>query len=109
MLIAQACKGLGDADSAILETDAARRVFDQLGAVVDLRSLPTEQESTQLLTHREAEVLRLLASGRTNRAIGEELVLSERTVERHLSNIFRKLDVSTRSAATAYAFEHGLV
>jgi len=109
VLIARACKGLGDADSAILETDAARRVFDQLGAVVDLHSLPTEQESTQLLTHREAEVLRLLVSGRTNRAIGDELVLSERTVERHLSNIFRKLDVSTRSAATAYAFEHGLV
>jgi DNA-binding NarL/FixJ family response regulator len=61
-----------------------------------------------MLTQREVEVLRLLTSGRTNRAIGEELVLSERTVERHVSNIFRKLDVSTRSAATAYAFEHGI-
>ena len=109
VLIARACGGLGDADSAILEIDAARRVFDQLGAVVDLRGLPVEHGDTQLLTDRELEVLRLLASGRTNRAIGEELVLSERTVERHLSNIFRKLGVSTRSAATAYAFEHGIV
>jgi DNA-binding CsgD family transcriptional regulator len=108
VLIAQACVGLGDADSAALEIDAARRVFDELGAVVDLRGLPVARGDTRMLTQREVEVLRLLTSGRTNRAIGEELVLSERTVERHVSNIFRKLDVSTRSAATAYAFEHGI-
>ena len=109
VLIAGACAEMGDDDSASLEIDGARRVFDRLGAVVDLRDLPTGSGSTQLLTPREVEVLRLVASGRTNRAIAEELVLSERTVERHLSNLFRKVDVATRSAATAYAFEHGLV
>jgi DNA-binding NarL/FixJ family response regulator len=61
------------------------------------------------LTERELEVLRLVAAGRTNKAIAAELVLSERTVERHVSNIFAKLGVSSRSAATAFAYEHGLV
>ncbi len=60
------------------------------------------------LTPRELEVLRLIAAGRSNRAIAETLVLSEKTVARHVSNIFDKLDVSSRSAATAYAYEHGL-
>ena len=61
------------------------------------------------LTARELEVLRLVAAGRTNKAIAAELVLSERTVERHVSNIFAKLGVSSRSAATAFAYEHELV
>ena len=60
------------------------------------------------LTAREAEVLRLVADGRTNRDIAVELVISEHTVARHLQNIFAKIDVSSRSAATAFAFEHGL-
>jgi len=61
------------------------------------------------LTGREVEVLRLLAAGRTNREIAVELVISERTVDRHVSNVFSKLDVQSRSAATAYAYEHGIV
>jgi DNA-binding NarL/FixJ family response regulator len=60
------------------------------------------------LTAREAEVLRLVAAGRSNREIAAELVISEHTVARHLQNMFAKLDVSSRAAATAFAFEHGL-
>jgi DNA-binding NarL/FixJ family response regulator len=61
------------------------------------------------LTDRELEVLRLVAAGRSNREIAAELVISEHTVARHLQNIFAKLGLSSRSAATAFAFEHGLV
>jgi len=61
------------------------------------------------LTARELEVLRLIASGRTNRAIAEQLFLSEKTIDRHVSNIFGKLEVSTRAAATAFAYQHKLV
>jgi DNA-binding NarL/FixJ family response regulator len=61
------------------------------------------------LTAREVEVLRLVAAGKTNRTIAADLVLSEKTVARHLSNIFTKLGLSTRAAATAYAYEHDLV
>ena len=62
-----------------------------------------------VLSPRELEVLRLVASGRTNRAIAADLVISEKTVARHVSNIFTKLGLSSRSAATAYAYEHGLM
>ena len=93
----------------MLEVVAARRAFEQLGAVVDLRGLGAELDEGHVLTPREVQVLGLVAGGLTNRAIADELVLSERTVERHMSNIFRKLAVRSRSAATAYAFEHGLV
>jgi DNA-binding NarL/FixJ family response regulator len=62
-----------------------------------------------VLTTREVEVLRLVAAGMTNRAIADELVISDRTVGRHVSNIFDKLGVSSRAAATAWAYEHGLV
>jgi ATP/maltotriose-dependent transcriptional regulator MalT len=109
VLIGAACAALGDKDSAMLEVVAARRAFEQLGAVVDLRGLGAELEDGHVLTPREVQVLGLVAGGLTNRAIADELVLSERTVERHMSNIFRKLAVGSRSAATAYAFEHGLV
>ena len=64
---------------------------------------------THGLTARELEVLRLVAAGKTNRAIAAELVLSERTVDRHVSNILAKLGVPSRAAATAYAYEHELV
>jgi DNA-binding NarL/FixJ family response regulator len=71
--------------------------------------VPAHGEPAGPLTGREVEVLRLVATGATNRAIAAELFLSEKTVARHLSNIFTKLDVSSRAAATAYAFQHGLV
>ena len=61
------------------------------------------------LTPRELQVLRLVSAGKTNAAIAAELFLSERTVERHLSNIFTKLDLSTRAAATAWAYEHDVI
>jgi DNA-binding NarL/FixJ family response regulator len=70
---------------------------------------PAAAETAGGLSPREVQVLRLVATGKTNRAIASELFISERTVERHVSNIFLKLDVSSRAAATAYAYEHRLV
>ena len=112
--IAMACRAVGDADTADLELAAARAVFGDLGAVRDVArvdELVTRAAAVKGsgLSRREIEVLRLLANGRTNREIATELGISERTVDRHVSNIFAKLDVSTRSAATGYAYEHRLV
>jgi DNA-binding CsgD family transcriptional regulator len=112
ILIAQSCRALHDRDSADLALEAARRTFQQLGARLDLtrlQALEPATDSTSGLTGRELQVLRLVATGRTNRAISEELGLSEKTVARHIANIFNKLDVSSRAAATAYAFEHHLI
>ncbi len=113
VLIGQACRALGDADTADLEFDAARAVFRSLGAGPDLARVdalmrPGPDDRPGGLSAREIEVLRSLASGRTNRAIAAELGISERTVDRHVSNIYTKLGISTRSAATAYAYEHGV-
>ena len=113
VLIGLACRQLGDEDSGAMELDAARRALEQLGAEPDLarmRELSGRPDSKPMggLTVREVEVLRLVASGKTNRAIADDLVISEKTVARHVSNIFTKLRVSTRAAATAYAYEHGL-
>jgi len=111
--IAAALSALGDAEGAELERDAARAVFRDLGATPDLERLggTSAVRSAQPfgLTPRELEVLRLVASGRTNRAIADQLFLSEKTVDRHVSNLFTKLDVSTRAAATAFAYQHKLV
>ena len=110
--IGLAMRQLGDADSAELEFDAARRVFGALGALPDLTRLDALTGATAVrpdgLSGREVEVLRLLAAGKTNRSIAADLGISERTVDRHVSNVFTKLDVSSRSAATAYAYEHDL-
>jgi DNA-binding CsgD family transcriptional regulator len=106
VLLADACRELGDRESAGREVDVARVIFENLGARPDLARLDGHRE---LLSPRELEVLRMLATGATNRAIAEQLVLSERTVDRHVSNIFGKLGVSSRAAATAYAFERQLV
>ena len=105
---------LGDPDGAEMELDAARWVFQNLGAAHDLArvealSATAAPKASGGLTAREVEVLRMVATGRTNRAIATELFLSEKTVARHVSNIFTKLGVSSRSAATAYAYENGLV
>jgi len=111
--IAQACREQGDCDSADMELSSAREVFEQLGAVCELarlNSLPGKNPGADTgLTARETEVLRLVASGSTNRGIALKLKISEKTVARHLSNIFNKLDLNSRSAATAYAYEHDLV
>jgi DNA-binding NarL/FixJ family response regulator len=108
--IARACDALGDTDAAQIELDAARAVFLRLGARPDVDRLdaPSEPRPAGGLTEREVEVLKLVASGKTNRAIATDLVISEHTVARHIQNIFRKLDLPSRAAATAYAFEHGL-
>lgn len=109
VLVARACRMLGDEDGAKLELEAARRVFEKLGAVTDLARLQPAAPEKGRLTARELEVLRLVASGLTNGAIAGQLSLSEKTVDRHVSNIFLKLDVSSRAAATAHAFKQGLL
>lgn len=114
VLIAVACRSLGDEDTAALELEAARGVFAQLGAVRDLVELdsPAGRDGapdSHGLTARELEVLRLVAAGKSNRQIAATLVISERTVARHMQNIFAKLRVSSRTAASAFAYEHDLV
>jgi DNA-binding NarL/FixJ family response regulator len=113
VLVGLARRQLGDDDTAQLELDGARAVFVELGAIPDVGRLDrlTSDPAGDAagLSPRELEVLRLVATGRTNHAIAAELVLSEKTVARHLSNIFAKLGLSSRSAATAYAYEHHLV
>jgi len=112
--IAVACRSLGDADGATLELDAARVTFERLGArpelarVAALTAGPVSRGASPL-TPRECQVLRLVAAGRTNRQIAAELVISEHTVARHLQNIFGKLHLPSRAAATAYAYRHGLL
>ena len=112
ILIGLACRARGDEDAAEMEFDAARWVFEQLSAMPDVaraRSLSRRHaRDANRLTERELQVLRLIAAGRTNRAIAGALHISEKTVARHVSNIFTKLGLSSRSAATAYAYEHGL-
>lgn len=113
-LIGLACRALGDEDTATLELEAARSAFQQLGAKPDLERVGSlvGRVSTARghgLSPREFEVLRLVAAGKTNKAIAGKLNISERTVERHVSNFFRKLRVSSRSAATAWAYEHEVV
>ena len=113
VLIGLACRKLGDQDAARMELDAARQVFKQLGAVTELaRAEQLSRTSTPKaaggLSAREVEVLRLVAAGKTNRVIAADLFISEKTVARHVSNIFTKLGLSSRAAATAYAYEHDL-
>ena len=122
VLVAAACRELDDRERAELECDAARRVFDALGAspalarLEELLGQPTDRTRSSAvggrgatITDRELEVLRLVAAGHTNKSIAAELAISEKTVERHLGNIFTKLDVSNRAAATAHAYDHGLL
>jgi ATP/maltotriose-dependent transcriptional regulator MalT len=112
VLIALGCRALGDEESAALEFDAARRVFAELRAAPDVtwvERLIRKHTDAHGLTRRELQVLRLLASGKTNRAIAVDLVVAEKTVDRHVTNIFAKLGVSSRAAATAYSYEHRLL
>jgi DNA-binding CsgD family transcriptional regulator len=114
VLVGLGCRALGDEEAAALELDAARSVFAQLGAAPDLARLELldGREAASKghgLTARELQVLRLLATGKTNHAIARDLVLAEKTVDRHVSNIYAKLGVSSRAAATAHAYQHRLL
>ena len=108
VLVGDACRSLGDEESAVMEHDAARSVFARLGAKPDLKRFEASTGGHGL-SRRELEVLRHVAAGSTNREIATSLVISEHTVARHVQNIFAKLGVSSRAAATAFAFEHDLV
>jgi DNA-binding NarL/FixJ family response regulator len=114
VLLGRGCWALGDEEAAAMELAAARTGFAQLGAAPDLAQLEALAHRDAAarahgLTARELQVLRLLATGTTNRAIASELVVVEKTVDRHVSNIFTKLGVSSRAAATAYAYQHRLL
>ncbi|CAN5754673.1 hypothetical protein BH23ACT12_BH23ACT12_12760 [soil metagenome] len=107
------CRAVGDEDGAAMEMEAARSAFQALGAISDLARVAHLSQSESFpeasgLTPREVEILRLVATGRTNRAIASSLVVSEKTVATHVGHIFTKLGLQSRSAATAYAYEHGL-
>lgn len=110
--IALACRALGDHDSATMELDAARAAFEALGAIPDAAAVTAlagdADQRPGGLTPRELEVLALVARGSTNRQIADQLVISEKTVASHVGHIFTKLNLTSRSAATAYAYEHGL-
>jgi DNA-binding NarL/FixJ family response regulator len=111
VLAGRCLQAMGDDESAALEFAAARECFERLGAAPDLARLPGAALRTRPggLTDREIEVVRLVAAGHTNRVIAGRLCLSEKTVARHLANVYAKLDVPSRAAATAYAYDHGLV
>jgi ATP/maltotriose-dependent transcriptional regulator MalT len=113
VLLGLGCRAMGDEEAARMELDAARAVFEQLGAAPELtrlERLDRRDAATGLrLSTRELQVLRLLAAGKTNRAIATDLVLADKTVDRHVSNLYTKLGVSSRAAATAYAYQHQLL
>lgn len=116
ILAGMACRALDDGEGAQLELEAAVAMLEQLGAapeVARVKALGRGMQSTPVDTHgltpRELEVLQLVAAGKTNKEIAAELFVSNKTVDRHLNNIFNKLDVSTRTAAAAYAYEHKLI
>ncbi|MBJ8339946.1 DNA-binding response regulator [Antrihabitans sp. YC3-6] len=112
LLLAETYRGLGDDDAVALELDAAATVFERLGALPDIQRVAALRGASTApggLSTREIEVLRLIAAGNSNREIATALFLSERTVHRHVANVFTKLGVTSRSAATAYAFENGIV
>jgi DNA-binding CsgD family transcriptional regulator len=110
VLLGEACRRLGDEETARMELEAARRAFRLLGAAPDAARLAEAPGGAAAgLTAREVQVLRLVAAGKTNRTIAADLFLSEKTVARHVSNILGKLGLPSRAAATAYAYEQGLV
>jgi DNA-binding NarL/FixJ family response regulator len=109
VLVGQACAELGDPDTAAMELEAAADTFERLGAAPELaRVRGLEPRDGHGLTKRELEILRVLATGKSNREIAAALVISDHTVRRHIQNIFAKLGVSSRAAATAFAFRHHL-
>jgi DNA-binding CsgD family transcriptional regulator/tetratricopeptide (TPR) repeat protein len=111
VLTGRALRARGDEEGAAVELEAARQTFEHLGAVPDERRAAEFLSGAPHaggLSDREVEVLRLVAAGRSNKQIAAELFISERTVARHMSNIFVKLAVSSRAAVAAFALKHGL-
>jgi DNA-binding NarL/FixJ family response regulator len=106
--LGRACRVVGDEEAAALEESAARRLLEQLGVEPGVM-LGDHTEPAHGLSERELEVLRLVATGRTNQEIADELYLAVKTIDRHVGNILAKLAVSSRTAATAFAYEHGLI
>jgi ATP/maltotriose-dependent transcriptional regulator MalT len=114
LLLAAVCERRGDEDGRRLEVDAARKLFKRLNAEPRLARITEPlgrggRQPAGSLSERELQILHLLAAGKTNRAIAEELFISEKTVARHVSNIFDKLGVSSRTAATAWAYQRHLI
>ena len=114
VLLGQACQQLGDHVAAEFEFDGARQFFQRVSAQPDVARLDALRQArhktdTSVLSARERQVIELVATGKTNREIARRLSISERTVDRHVSNILLKLNLPTRSAATAYAYQHDLI
>jgi len=114
VLLARAYRRLGDDDAAVIELSAAHDAFQKLGALPDLAQAENlvadaPEVPNGPLTARETQVIQLIAEGRTNKGIANALGVSEKTVARHVSNIFTKLDLTSRAAATAYAFRNKIV
>ena len=112
--LGMACRALGDEEGAAMELLGAQVIFEQLDAKIDLARISslvtkTPSKSSHGLTPRELQILRIVATGKTNKSIAAELCVSEKTVDRHISNLFNKLSVSSRAAATAYAYKNKLV
>ena len=113
VLISAACRALGDEETAAMELDAARWVFERLGAIYDLARLDADSVSlapaaASGLSRREIEVLTFIAAGQTNKAIAAALVISEHTVARHVQNMLQKLGFASRTSLAAFAVEQGL-
>ena len=111
-LAAGAYAGLEDNDSAATELSMAHDEYEALGASDDARRSRSSQADSAFpggLTQRETEVLSCVAGGQSNREVAATLFISEKTVARHLSNIFTKLGVNSRTEAAAFAFDHGVV
>lgn len=112
--LGEACQQVGDHVAAAFEFDGARQFFHRVSAQPDIARVDELRQATvkpddHVLSPRERQVIQLVATGRTNREIARQLSISERTVDRHVSNILLKLNLPTRSAATAYAFQHDLI
>lgn len=113
-MLGLACRALGDRAGGRLELEAARAGYETLGAGADVARVdallaPRADAGPHGLTRREVQVLRLVAAGKSNKELASELSLSVKTVERHVGSILGKLDVSSRAAATAWAYENEVV